>query len=87
MDKVRIEPFMLIGISVRTTNEKNQATIDIVALWGKFMNEYVLNAIQTKLTTLCILFTQITKVIIYNNIGLQSGQSRYYYRWNDWQNV
>ncbi|MFZ1422472.1 MAG: hypothetical protein WAS55_01495 [Saprospiraceae bacterium] len=61
MDKVRIEPFMLIGISVRTTNEKNQATIDIVALWGKFMNEYVLNAIQTKLTTLCILLHRLRK--------------------------
>jgi predicted transcriptional regulator YdeE len=49
MHKVKIEPFKVIGISVRTTNEKNQAAIDIAALWGKFINENVLNAIPNKI--------------------------------------
>lgn len=49
MNKVKIEPFKVIGISVRTTNENNQAAIDIAALWGKFMNENVLNAIPNKI--------------------------------------
>ena len=51
MNKVKIEPFKVIGISVRTTNENNQAAIDIAALWGKFMNENVLNAIPKKVKT------------------------------------
>lgn len=29
MDKVKIQPFKVIGISVRTTNENNQAAKDI----------------------------------------------------------
>ena len=49
MNKVKSEPFKVIGISVRTTNENNQAAIDIAALWGKFMNENVLNAIPNKI--------------------------------------
>lgn len=44
MDKVKIEPFKVIGISVRTTNENNQATKDIADLWDKFMNEKVFGA-------------------------------------------
>ncbi|MBC8051695.1 MAG: effector binding domain-containing protein [Sphingobacteriaceae bacterium] len=48
MNKVKIEPFMIIGISVRTTNENNQAAIDITDLWGKFMGENVLEAIPNK---------------------------------------
>lgn len=39
---------MIIGISVRTTNENNQAAIDITDLWGKFMGENVLEAIPNK---------------------------------------
>lgn len=49
MNKVKIEPFKVIGISVRTTNENNQAAIDIATLWGEFMNENVLNAIPNKI--------------------------------------
>lgn len=49
MSKVNIEPFKVIGISVRTTNENNQAAKDIADLWGKFMNNRVLEAIPNKI--------------------------------------
>jgi predicted transcriptional regulator YdeE len=49
MNRVKIEPFKIIGISVRTTNENNQAAKEIAALWGKFMNENVLEAITNKI--------------------------------------
>ncbi len=49
MDKVKIEPFKIIGISVRTTNENNQAAKDIADLWGKFVNDKVLEAIPNKM--------------------------------------
>jgi len=49
MNKVKIEPFKVIGISVRTTNENNQASKEIADLWGKFMNEKVLEAIPDKI--------------------------------------
>lgn len=49
MNKVKIEPFKVIGISVRTTNENNQAAKDIADLWGKFMNDKILEAIPNKI--------------------------------------
>jgi predicted transcriptional regulator YdeE len=49
MEKVKIVPFKIIGISVRTTNEHNQAAKDITELWGKFMGEHVLEAIPNKI--------------------------------------
>lgn len=49
MNKVSIEPFKVIGISVRTTNENNQAVKDIADLWGKFMNDKILAAIPNKI--------------------------------------
>ena len=49
MNRVKIEPFKVIGISVRTTNENNQAAKDIVDLWSKFMNDKVLEAIPNKI--------------------------------------
>lgn len=49
MNKVKIEPFMIIGISVRTTNENNQAAKEIADLWGKFMGQNVLGAIPNKI--------------------------------------
>jgi len=48
MEKVYIEPFSVIGIMVRTTNENNQAAIEIPQLWAKFMNENILEAIPNK---------------------------------------
>lgn len=49
MEKINMEPFQVIGISVRTTNENNQAVTEIADLWGKFMNENVLEAIPNKI--------------------------------------
>ncbi len=49
MNKVKIEPFMIIGISIRTTNENNQAAKDIGDLWSKFMSENILGAIPNKI--------------------------------------
>ena len=49
MDKVKIEPFKVIGISVRTTNENGQAAKEIADLWGRFMNEKILEAIPDKI--------------------------------------
>jgi len=48
MQNVKIEPFKVIGISVRTTNENGQGAKDIGALWGKFMSENSLEAIPNK---------------------------------------
>lgn len=42
-------PFKVIGIAVRTTNENDQAAKDIAELWGKFMNDNVLDAIPNKI--------------------------------------
>jgi len=39
MQKVTIEPFQVIGISVTTTNENGKSAQDIGELWGKFMSE------------------------------------------------
>ena len=49
MEKVKVEPFKVIGISVRTTNENGQAATEIAELWGRFMNENVLDAIPNKI--------------------------------------
>jgi len=49
MQKVKIDPFMLIGISVRTTNEDNQAAKDIADLWAKFMSENISDKIPNKI--------------------------------------
>ena len=56
MKKVNIAPFNVIGISVRTTNENNQAATDIVDLWARFMNDKVMEAIPNKIdnTVYCI---------------------------------
>ena len=56
MQIVRMGPFDIIGISIRTTNEKGQAIKEIAALWGKFMAEGLLNTIPHKVdhTIYCI---------------------------------
>lgn len=46
-----IEPFQIIGISVRTTNEKGQAAQDIGQLWHKFTSEHILDKIPNKLNS------------------------------------
>ncbi len=48
MEKVRIAPFKIIGIRVRTTNENGQAAQDIPQLWNQFMTTDVMNRIPNK---------------------------------------
>ncbi len=49
MQKVKIEPFKVIGISVRTTNENGQAATDIPRLWEEFMSQGILEKIPDKI--------------------------------------
>ena len=49
MKKLKIEAFHVIGISVRTTNENQQAAKDIPALWGRFMSEGIQAKIPNKI--------------------------------------
>ncbi|MEE3999403.1 effector binding domain-containing protein [Tenacibaculum sp. FZY0031] len=44
------EPFYVVGISVRTTNENQQAAKDIPALWQRFMSENIAEQIPNKLS-------------------------------------
>jgi predicted transcriptional regulator YdeE len=39
MNQVIIEPFTIVGISVRTTNQDGQAAQDIAGLWNRFLEE------------------------------------------------
>mgnify|MGYP003635659516 CR=1 FL=1 len=48
MQTVKIEPFNIIGISIRTTNENGQASKEIAELWGKFMSDSILEKIPNK---------------------------------------
>lgn len=51
MNKVTVKAFKVIGISVRTTNQNEQAAQDIGALWHKFMSEKILDKIPNKIDT------------------------------------
>ncbi len=48
MDKVKIEPFKIIGIAIRTTNENKRAAREIGELWGRFMAQNILEGIPNK---------------------------------------
>lgn len=50
MQTTTIEPFHIIGISVRTSNENNQTAQDIGQLWAKFMSEGISEEIPNKLS-------------------------------------
>lgn len=59
MQKVNLEPFQLIGIAVRTTNENGQAAEEIGGLWQKFMSEGILGQIPNKVDhTIYSLYTE-----------------------------
>ncbi|REC60920.1 AraC family transcriptional regulator [Chryseobacterium pennae] len=62
MNNVKVEPFKIIGIAVRTTNENEQAAKDIPVLWEKFMKENVLENIPHKMdTTVYSIYTEYEK--------------------------
>ena len=48
MNTEQKEPFYVVGISVRTTNENQQAAKDIPALWQQFMSENIAEQILNK---------------------------------------
>ncbi|CAM1339859.1 MULTISPECIES: GyrI-like domain-containing protein [Tenacibaculum] len=48
MNTEQKEPFYIVGISVRTTNENQQAAKDIPALWQRFMSENIAEQIPNK---------------------------------------
>lgn len=56
MNTITIEPFAVVGIAVRTTNENSQAMTDIPALWARFMTENVVTRIPGRIddTIYCI---------------------------------
>jgi len=59
---MKVEPFKVIGISVRTTNENGQAAKDIPVLWEKLINEDILNAIPNKIdNTIYSIYTDYEK--------------------------
>jgi len=62
MEKQQVTAFKIVGIAVRTTNENQQAAIDIPALWGKFMAEKVLERIPNKVdSTIYCVYTDYEK--------------------------
>lgn len=50
MQNVKIEPFKVIGISVRTTNENGQSAQDIGQLWARFMAEGIGEKVPNKVS-------------------------------------
>lgn len=50
MQTVKIKPFKVIGISVRTTNANEQSAEDIGQLWGKFMSDEIAKKIPNKIS-------------------------------------
>lgn len=62
MNAEPIEPFSVIGISVRTTNENQQAMTDIGQLWQQFITENYLDKIPNKIdTTVYCIYTDYEK--------------------------
>lgn len=49
MQTVKIEPFKIIGIAIRTTNENGQASQEIAELWQRFMSENIISKISNKI--------------------------------------
>lgn len=48
MNKVNIDTFYLIGITVRTTNSNGKAAADISDLWNRFWEESIIDKIPNK---------------------------------------
>jgi predicted transcriptional regulator YdeE len=51
MEKIDIEKFCVIGISIRTTNNNGQSANDIGELWSRFFTENIIDKIPNKVDT------------------------------------
>jgi predicted transcriptional regulator YdeE len=49
MNTTSVQPFYIIGIAIRTTNENMQAAEDIPQLWNKFLSENIITLIPNKI--------------------------------------
>ena len=49
MSIIKIEPFCIAGISIRTTNENGASSKDIPALWNRFLSEKIIEQIPGKI--------------------------------------
>jgi predicted transcriptional regulator YdeE len=49
MSKTEIKPFRLIGISIKTTNQNGQSSVDCGNLWQKFEQENYLDKVKGKM--------------------------------------
>ncbi|WP_020528180.1 GyrI-like domain-containing protein [Flexithrix dorotheae] len=59
MQKVKTEPFKLIGIAIRTSNEGQKADNEIANLWQRFLGEKILEKIPNKVdSTIYSLYTE-----------------------------
>ena len=59
MQTVKIEPFKMIGIAIRTTNEGQKADKEIAELWQRFLGENILDKIPNKIDyTIYSLYTE-----------------------------
>lgn len=56
MKIIKVESFFIVGVSVRTTNENQQAANDIPKLWGRFFAENIMEKIPNKIdrTIYCV---------------------------------
>jgi len=62
METQTVEKFIVVGISVRTTNENGKAAIDIPELWTKFMSENLIAKIPNKIdNTIYCIYTEYEK--------------------------
>jgi predicted transcriptional regulator YdeE len=62
MSQETIQPFNVIGIAVRTTNENGQSGKDIPALWNRFITEGIIHQIPNKIdTALYCIYTEYEK--------------------------
>ncbi|MCH8330128.1 MAG: effector binding domain-containing protein [Bacteroidetes bacterium] len=48
--KVQVEPFKMIGISTKTTNQDGQSAKDLGELWGRFYEENIISKISNKIS-------------------------------------
>lgn len=62
METQTVEKFIVVGISVRTTNENGKAAIDIPELWTKFMSKNLIEKIPNKIdNTIYCIYTEYEK--------------------------